>query len=66
MEVSEIRVVVRRDTSMPVRTEFWESSGDHTWFDFTDFRRNTGLAERVFRFDPPEGTEIFELEGETW
>lgn len=65
-EVSEIRVTIRRDNALPVRTEFRESTGDETRFDFFRFERNTGLGEEIFRFDPPPGTELFELEGETW
>ena len=65
-EVSEFRVTIRRDNALPVRTEFRESTGDETRFDFFRFERNTGLGEEIFRFDPPPGTELFELEGETW
>ena len=65
-EVEKIRIVLRRDDSLPVQTEFLEASGDLSRFTLTDFRRNPGLDESIFLFDPPEGTEVFELEGETW
>ncbi|MFH1680346.1 MAG: outer-membrane lipoprotein carrier protein LolA [Candidatus Eisenbacteria bacterium] len=65
-EVREIRVVVRRADALPVRTDFWEVSGDHSWFAFSRYARNPRIDESVFRFEPPEGTEVFEVEGETW
>ena len=65
-EVDRIRVVVRREDGLPLRTEFRETSGDLTRFVFDDFSRNPGLDESLFHFVPPEGTEVFESEGETW
>jgi outer membrane lipoprotein carrier protein len=65
-ELRQIRVEVRRDDVFPVRTDFWEASGDRTWFLFSNLRRNPSVPESVFEFEPPEGTEVFEVEGETW
>jgi len=65
-EVKEIDVVLRRSDLLPVRTDFFELSGDHTWFTFSHLRRNRGIDPELFRFRPPEGTELFEVEGETW
>ncbi|RPJ42892.1 MAG: outer membrane lipoprotein carrier protein LolA [Candidatus Latescibacterota bacterium] len=65
-ELREIRVAVRSDDALPVRTEFWERSGDHTSFIFTRFTRNPSVDATLFEFQPPEGTEVFEVEGEKW
>ncbi|MBN1825309.1 MAG: outer membrane lipoprotein carrier protein LolA [Candidatus Eisenbacteria bacterium] len=65
-EVDHVRVVIRREDGLPLRTEFQEASGDLTRFTFDDFHRNPGLDESIFRFVPPPGTEVFESEGETW
>jgi outer membrane lipoprotein carrier protein len=32
--------------------------GNRTRFRFEDVRENTGLADRLFRFEPPKGTEV--------
>jgi outer membrane lipoprotein carrier protein len=32
--------------------------GNRTRFRFEDVRENTGLADRLFRFDPPKGVEV--------
>jgi outer membrane lipoprotein-sorting protein len=65
-EVREIRVAVRHEDALPVRTDFWETSGDHTRFSFSEFERNPRLVDSLFQFQPPEGTEVFEVEGEKW
>jgi len=65
-EVEMIRLVVRSSDSLPVRTEFHEVTGDRTFFEFFDIQENPGLAPGIFRFVPPEGTEVFEVEGERW
>jgi len=58
--------VIRKSDSLPVRTEFLEITGDRTRFEFYEIRENPGLRPEVFRFVPPEGTEVFEVEGERW
>ncbi|NNE08393.1 MAG: outer membrane lipoprotein carrier protein LolA [Gemmatimonadetes bacterium] len=65
-EVRSIELLVRRDTYLPLRCEFWEETGDHTLFEFTAYERNPKLDPALFAFTPPEGTEVFELEGESW
>lgn len=65
-DVEEITVVVRRDTALPVKTEFRETSGDLTTFEFRGFQKNPGLPADLFLFRPPPETETFELEGEKW
>ncbi len=65
-EVRSIELLIRRETNLPVRCEFWEVSGDHTVFAFDDFSINPGLQPSLFTFVPPEGTEVFEVEGESW
>ncbi|MFH1277650.1 MAG: outer membrane lipoprotein carrier protein LolA [Candidatus Eisenbacteria bacterium] len=65
-DVEEIVVMIRRDTALPVRTEFREKSGDRTIFDFRGFRKNPDLPGDLFVFRPPPDTEVFELEGEKW
>jgi len=32
--------------------------GNRTRFRFEDVRENTGLADRLFRFEPPKGVEV--------
>ncbi|MBM3319390.1 MAG: outer membrane lipoprotein carrier protein LolA [Candidatus Eisenbacteria bacterium] len=65
-EIREIRVAVRREDALPVRTDFFEVSGDHSWFTFSRHVRNPRIEPTVFHFEPPEGTEVFEVEGKTW
>jgi outer membrane lipoprotein-sorting protein len=65
-EVEMIRLVIRKSDSLPVRTEFREITGDRTLFEFFDVQKNPGLDAGIFRFVPPEGTEVFEVEGERW
>ncbi len=65
-EVKEIRVAVRHDDALPVRTDFWETSGDHTSFTFAGLERNPGIPDSLLLFQPPPGTEVFEVEGEKW
>jgi len=65
-EVQSIELVIRRESHLPVRCEFWEVSGDHTLFEFSDYTRNPDLDSALFLFSPPEGTEVFEVEGESW
>jgi outer membrane lipoprotein carrier protein len=35
-----------------------DMQGNRTRFRFEDVRENTGLADRLFRFEPPKGTEV--------
>jgi outer membrane lipoprotein carrier protein len=65
-EVRSIELVIRRESHLPVRCEFWEVSGDHTLFEFSSYDVNPRLDPALFVFTPPEGTEVFEVEGETW
>lgn len=65
-EVRSIELIIRRESHLPVRCEFWEVSGDHTRFEFSNYKLNPGLDPALFIFTPPEGTELFEVEGETW
>jgi len=65
-EVRSIELVIRRESHLPVRCEFWEVSGDHTLFEFSSYAVNPRLDPSLFVFTPPEGTEVFEVEGETW
>jgi len=65
-EVEMIRLVIRKSDSLPVRTEFREVTGDRTRFDFFDLQKNPGFGSDTFQFVPPEGTEVFEVEGERW
>ncbi len=65
-DVESIELVIRREANLPVRCEFREISGDHTVFEFSDYKRNIGLPPGFFEFVPPEGTEVFDVEGESW
>ena len=35
-----------------------DMQGNRTRFRFEDVRENTGLADRLFRFEPPKGVEV--------
>ena len=35
-----------------------DAQGNRTRFRFENVRENTGLADALFRFDPPKGVEV--------
>ncbi len=37
-----------------------DSQGNSSRFDFTAIRENTGLPDRLFRFETPAGVEVIE------
>jgi outer membrane lipoprotein carrier protein len=54
--ITEIHVYFEND--ILTRIEAIDSFGNHTAFAFTRLVRNTGLEASLFRFVPPEGTDI--------
>ncbi|UCC55273.1 MAG: outer membrane lipoprotein chaperone LolA [Gammaproteobacteria bacterium] len=54
--ITEIHVYFEND--ILVRIEAIDSFGNHTAFSFSQLVRNIGLEASLFRFVPPEGTDI--------
>jgi outer membrane lipoprotein carrier protein len=52
------RIHVFFENDILVRIEAIDSFGNHTAFSFSALVRNTGLDPSLFRFVPPEGTDI--------
>ena len=52
-------VLVLRPPEFAVeRAEVQDAAGNRMRYDFSEMRRNQGISETVFRFEPPPGTQV--------
>jgi outer membrane lipoprotein carrier protein len=58
--MQEIVVGLDPDSAAVLRIETLDQGGNRMAYVFSGLRRNAGIAEGVFRFTPPAGTEVVE------
>jgi len=56
--ISEVRLWVNKDTSLPVRMQYCEPDGDSTTIAFDDVRFNPQIASSVYKIEIPKDVEI--------
>jgi len=56
-----LRLRVDRDSGQVVSTEVADLFGNVTRVTFSNIRTNRNVEDELFRFDPPEGTEVIEV-----
>jgi len=57
-QLADLRVWISRAEGHVVRFEFEDSQGNRTKYVFSKIRTDRGLAERMFDFTPPPGTDV--------
>jgi outer membrane lipoprotein carrier protein len=58
----EVILTLRPSDWAIVAAEVHDAAGNRTVYRFRDLRRNRGMSPAVFRFEPPPGTEIVDVE----
>jgi outer membrane lipoprotein-sorting protein len=56
--ISEVRLWVSKETSLPVRMQYCEPDGDSTTIAFEDIRFNPQIASSVYKIEIPKDVEI--------
>lgn len=56
--ISEVRLWVSKETSLPVRMQYCEPDGDSTTIAFEDVHFNPQIASSVYKIDIPKDVEI--------
>jgi outer membrane lipoprotein-sorting protein len=56
--ISEVRLWVSKETSLPVRMQYCEPDGDSTTIAFEDVRFNPQIASSVYKIEIPKDVEI--------
>jgi len=57
-EFERVEVVLRATDFAVHEAEVQDAAGNRMLYRFSDLRRNKGLPDGLFRFDPPEGTVV--------
>lgn len=58
--VQELVLGLDPKTSAVLRVEWVDQGGNRMGYTFSDLKRNAGVADSLFRLDPPRGTEVVE------
>ena len=54
-------ITVDKNTLLILQISFEDALGNSTLLKFSNISINTGLADKIFHFQPPEGTSIFNM-----
>ena len=56
--IAELRILISRETGLPLRFNSLEPNGDKTTIHFRKTKLNPDLADSLFTFAPPEGVTV--------
>ena len=57
-----LNVTVDKNTYFIIRVSFEDLMGNSTTLKFSNLARNTGIPDKFFQFQPPAGTNIFDMQ----
>jgi len=61
--IAELRIVISKETGLPVRFHYTERNDDTTSISFTETEVNQDIADSRFSFVPPDGVTVDEKHG---